>query len=160
MNNSVLNFSLKPSSSWLTKFEIVVFTSLPASQSFPTKSDEIIPTPSIVLRKINLFSKAVEYYDKVLSLVPEHFIAWFNKANDLARLNKDEEAIACYSEAIKLHPTDSSYWTNKGLVLLLQREYAKAVACFDESLRLNPLNKTAKTYRTSAKEKQGENKFV
>jgi len=78
----------------------------------------------------------------------------------LARLNKDEEAIACYSEAIKLHPTDSSYWTNKGLVLLLQREYAKAVACFDESLRLNPLNKTAKTYRTSAKEKQGENKFV
>ena len=102
------------------------------------------------------YAEAVEYYDKVLSLVPEHFIAWFNKANDLARLNKDEEAIACYSEAIKLHPTDSSYWTNKGLVLLLQREYAKAVACFDESLKLDPLNKTAKTYRASAKEKQGE----
>ena len=105
-------------------------------------------------------AKAVEYYDKILSLIPEHFIAWYNKANDLARLNKYEEAIACYSEAIKLHPTDSSYWTNKGLVLLLQREYAKAVACFDESLKLDPLNKTAKTYRASAKEKQGENKFV
>ena len=105
-------------------------------------------------------AKAVEYYDKILSLVPEHFIAWYNKANDLARLNKYEEAIACYSEAIKLHPTDSSYWTNKGLVLLLQREYAKAIACFDESLKLDPLNKTAKTYRASAKEKQGENKFV
>ena len=65
------------------------------------------------------YAKAVEYYDKVLSLVPEHFIAWFNKANDLARLNKDEEAIACYSEAIKMHPTDSSYWTNKGLLILL-----------------------------------------
>ena len=101
-------------------------------------------------------AKAVEYYDKVLSLVPEHFIAWYNKATDLARLNKYEEAIACYSEAIKLHPTDSSYWTNKGLVLLLQREYAEAVACFDVSLRLDPLNKTAKKYRTSAKEKQGE----
>ena len=105
-------------------------------------------------------AKAVEYYDKILSLVPEHFIAWYNKANDLARLNKYEEAIACYSEAIKLHPTDSSYWTNKGLVLLLQREYAKAIVCFDESLKLDPLNKTAKTYRASAKEKQGENKFV
>ena len=101
-------------------------------------------------------AKAVEYYDKILSLVPEHFIAWYNKANDLARLNKNEEAIACYSEAIKLHPTDSSYWTNKGLVLLLQREYTKAVACFDESLKLDPLNKTAKKYRESAKEKQGE----
>jgi len=105
-------------------------------------------------------AKAVEYYDKILSLVPEHFIAWYNKANDLARLNKYEEAIACYSEAIKLHPTDSSYWTNKGLILLLQREYTKAIACFDESLKLDPLNKTAKTYRASAKEKQGENKFV
>ena len=108
------------------------------------------------LGKEKKHAKAVEYYDKVLNLVPEHFIAWFNKANDLARLNKDEEAIACYSEAIKLHPTDSSYWTNKGLVLLLQREYAEAVACFDVSLRLDPLNKTAKKYRTSAKEKQGE----
>ena len=106
------------------------------------------------------YAKAVEFYDKVLNLVPEHFIAWYNKANDLARLNKNEEAIACYSEAIKLQPTDSSYWTNKGLVLLLQREYTKAIACFDESLKLDPLNKTAKTYRASAKEKQGENKFV
>ena len=105
-------------------------------------------------------AKAVEYYDKILSLVPEHFIAWYNKANDLARLNKYEEAITCYSEAIKLQPTDSSYWTNKGLVLLLQREYTKAISCFDESLKLDPLNKTAKTYRVSAKEKQGENKFV
>ncbi len=102
------------------------------------------------------YAKAIEYYGKILSLVPEHFIAWYNKANDLARLNKYEEAITCYSEAIKLHPTDSSYWTNKGLVLLLQREYAKAVACFDESLKLDPLNKTAKKYRESAKEKQGE----
>ena len=106
------------------------------------------------------YAKAVECYDKVLSLVPEHFIAWYNKANDLTWLNKYEEAIACYNEAIKLHPTDSSYWTNKGLVLLLQREYAKAIVCFDESLKLDPLNKTAKTYRESAKEKQGENKFV
>ena len=102
------------------------------------------------------YAKAVEYYDKVINLAPEHFIAWYNKATDLTWLNKYEEAIACYNEAIKLHPTDSSYWTNKGLVLLLQREYAKAVACFDESLRLDPLNKTAKTYRASAKEKQGE----
>ena len=102
------------------------------------------------------YAKAVEYYDKVINLAPEHFIAWYNKATDLTRLNKYEEAVACYSEAIKLHPTDSSYWTNKGLVLLLQREYAKAVACFDESLKLDPLNKTAKKYRESAKEKQGE----
>ena len=106
------------------------------------------------------YAKAVEYYDRVINLSPNHYVAWYNKATDLARLNKYEEAIACYNKAIKLHPTDSSYWTNKGLVLLLQREYAKAVACFDESLRLNPLNKTAKTYRASAKEKQGENKFV
>ena len=102
------------------------------------------------------YAEAVEYYDKVLSLAPEHFIAWYNKATDLTRLNKYEEAVACYSEAIKLHPTDSSYWTNKGLVLLLQREYAKAIVCFDESLKLDPLNKTAKKYRESAKEKQGE----
>ena len=102
------------------------------------------------------YAEAVEYYDKVINLAPNHYIAWYNKATDLARLNKYEEAIACYNVAIKLHPTDSSYWTNKGLVLLLQREYAEAVACFDVSLRLDPLNKTAKKYRTSAKEKQGE----
>ena len=28
------------------------------------------------------YAEAVEYYDKVLSLVPEHFIAWYNKATD------------------------------------------------------------------------------
>ena len=102
------------------------------------------------------YAEAVACYDKVIKLTPNHYIAWYNKATDLARLNKYEEAIACYNVAIKLHPTDSSYWTNKGLVLLLQREYAEAVACFDVSLRLDPLNKTAKKYRTSAKEKQGE----
>ena len=102
------------------------------------------------------YAEAVEYYDKVINLAPNHYIAWFNKATDLARLNKYEEAIACYNVAIKLHPTDSSYWTNKGLVLLLQREYAEAVACFDVSLRLDPLDKTAKKYRASTKEKQGE----
>ena len=102
------------------------------------------------------YAEAVAYYDKVIKLTPNHYIAWYNKATDLARLNKYEEAITCYNVAIKLHPTDSSYWTNKGLVLLLQREYAEAVACFDVSLRLDPLNKTAKKYRTSAKEKQGE----
>ena len=37
-----------------------------------------------------------------------------------------------------------------------EKKYAEAVACFDVSLRLDPLNKTAKKYRTSAKEKQGE----
>ena len=102
------------------------------------------------------YAEAVACYDKVIKLTPNHYIAWYNKATDLARLNKYEEAIACYNVAIKLHPTDSSYWTNKGLVLLLQREYAEAVACFDVSLRLDPLNKTAKKYRASAKEKQGE----
>ena len=102
------------------------------------------------------YAEAVEYYDKVIKLAPNHYVAWYNKATDLARLNKYEEAIACYNVAIKLHPTDSSYWTNKGLVLLLQREYAEAVACFDVSLRLDPLNRTAKKYRASAKEKQGE----
>ena len=102
------------------------------------------------------YAEAVACYDKVIKLTPNHYIAWFNKATDLARLNKYEEAITCYNEAIKLHPTDSSYWTNKGLILLLQREYTKAVTCFDESLKLDPLNKTAKTYRASAKEKQGE----
>ena len=102
------------------------------------------------------YAEAVECYDKVINLAPEHFIAWYNKATDLARLNKYEEAIACYNKAIKLHPTDSSYWTSKGLVLLLQREYAEAVACFEVSVRLNPLDKTAKKYRESAKEKQGE----
>ena len=102
------------------------------------------------------YVEAVAFYDKVINLAPNHYIAWYNKATDLARLNKYEEAIACYNVAIKLHPTDSSYWTNKGLVLLLQREYAEAVACFDVSLRLDPLNKTAKKYRTSAIEKQGE----
>ena len=102
------------------------------------------------------YVEAVACYDKVIKLTPNHYIAWYNKATDLARLNKYEEAIACYNVAIQLHPTDSSYWTNKGLVLLLQREYAEAVACFDVSLRLDPLNKTAKKYRTSTKEKQGE----
>ena len=102
------------------------------------------------------YAEAVACYDKVINLAPNHYIAWYNKATDLARLNKYEEAIVCYNVAIKLHPTDSSYWTNKGLVLLLQREYAEAVACFDVSLRLDPLNKTAKRYRASAKEKQGE----
>ena len=102
------------------------------------------------------YAEAVECYDKVIKLTPNHYIAWYNKATDLARLNKYEEAIACYNKAIKLHPTDSSYWTSKGLVLLLQREYAEAVACFEVSVRLNPLDKTAKKYRESAKEKQGE----
>ena len=102
------------------------------------------------------YAEAVACYDKVIKLVPIHHLAWYNKAGDLARLDKYEEAITCYNVAIKLYPTNGSFWTNKGLVLLLQREYAEAVACFDVSLRLDPLNKTAKKYRTSAKEKQGE----
>jgi hypothetical protein len=51
---------------------------------------------------------------------------------------------------------EANHFFKKAFNFAKEKKYAEAVACFDVSLRLDPLNKTAKKYRVSAKEKQGE----
>ena len=69
---------------------------------------------------------------------------------------KYDEALEAANKALSKTPDHRGAIMCKALVFISKKKYVEAVACFDVSLRLDPLNKTAKKYRTSAKEKQGE----
>ena len=49
------------------------------------------------------FSKAIEYYDRILEIDPNNVSAWYNKGGALYSLEKNE-AIECIDKALEIKP--------------------------------------------------------
>ena len=64
------------------------------------------------------YKKALEYFEKAISIEPKYDKAWYNKGLTLSHLNDDEGAIKCYDIVIKINPENKSAWNNKGLILV------------------------------------------
>jgi hypothetical protein len=62
------------------------------------------------------YSKAIEFYEKITN-DPNYVIAWYNRGNSLAKLNKYAEAVESSDKAIEIDPNNADAWINKGLAL-------------------------------------------
>ena len=86
---------------------------------------------------------AIFYFDKVLSVEPNHVDALANKGNALGKLGKYEVAVTTYDTALKIKPDHVVCLLNKGLSLHYLKRYEEAITCYDKILSQNPNNANA-----------------
>jgi tetratricopeptide (TPR) repeat protein len=90
--------------------------------------------------------EALNCFEKVLKLNPEHFNALNNKGFLLARSNHYENALNCFEKALSIKK-DPEVYHNKGQALMDLERYDEALECFEKALQLDPSFKTSQKSR-------------
>lgn len=98
---------------------------------------------------------AIFYFDKVLSVEPEHVNALVYKGNALGKLGKYNDAITCYDKVLKIHPNHQITLINKGLALHYLKKYEQAVSLYDIILEKDPQNANVLYHKSCSKSLQG-----
>jgi tetratricopeptide (TPR) repeat protein len=90
--------------------------------------------------KNNKNKEALEFFDKILELVPKSNFKdlYVNKGTALARLGKYQKAIDNYNLAIKLNANYEMVYLNKGISLLMLGRNLEAIENFDKVIEFNP----------------------
>jgi acyl carrier protein len=86
------------------------------------------------------FLKAIELYDRAISLNPRLAIAWNNKGYVLNQLEKYEDAILVLERAIQLNPDFVSVYNNYGDAFYGLDKYSEAIDAYDECIKIDPEN--------------------
>ena len=83
--------------------------------------------------------KAIEAYEKSLSLAPGNPDLWTDLGIMYRRAENPQKAIECFEKATSLNPNHEQSRFNKGIVLLYDiGDTEKAIVSFEELLAINP----------------------
>lgn len=94
---------------------------------------------------------AIFYFDRVLSVEPEHLNALIYKGNALGKLGKYEEAISIYDKALTIKPDHVTCLLNKGLAFHYLKKYKEAISCYDMILSQTPEDAGALYHKACSK---------
>ena len=89
-----------------------------------------------------MFTKAIEAYDRAISLNPDSYQAWLGKGQVLIQQNKLESAIVALDRALQLRPTSHLPLQFKGRVYREQNSFSKAIANYNRAIEISPNNPT------------------
>jgi serine/threonine protein kinase len=78
--------------------------------------------------------KALEKFQSVIDISPNHAKAWKGRGDSLTRLGRWREALSAYDEAIRLNPKDGQAWQGKGNTHFNLEEFTAAIAAYDKAL--------------------------
>ncbi len=84
------------------------------------------------------FVEAIECYDKVIALEPDHAPTYNNRGNALKNLGRFHEALANYERAIELQPNRPELIANRANALQELERLEEAIACYDSVIALKP----------------------
>nr|VFK65869.1 MAG: Tetratricopeptide repeat-containing protein [Candidatus Kentron sp. UNK]VFK69626.1 MAG: Tetratricopeptide repeat-containing protein [Candidatus Kentron sp. UNK] len=84
------------------------------------------------------YEKALEQYDRILALSPDHLFALRGRARALLMLGRYRRALRVFDEAIAREPEFANTWANRGIVHDRMGQYEKALADYERALRLDP----------------------
>ena len=98
---------------------------------------------------------AIFYFDKVLSVEPEHMNALVYKGNALGKLGKYDDSIICYDKVLKSNPKHQIALINKGLALHYLKKYDQAISFYDKILEKDPQNASVLYHKSCSKSLQG-----
>lgn len=88
------------------------------------------------------YEKAIELFNQVLKIIPEHKNTLNNKGSALLELERYEEAIQVFDLVLKIYPDDKTALNNKGIALRELGKYEQAIELFNRVLELDPENET------------------
>ena len=71
----------------------------------------------MILASFDRFAEALECFEEVLKLSPEHIHALSNRGNGFCSAKKYLEALGCFEAAIAIDPYFAGAWYNKALVM-------------------------------------------
>ena len=86
------------------------------------------------------FLKAIEFYDRAISLNPRLAIAWNNKGYVLNELERYEEALIVLERAIEINPSFVGSYNNYGDALYGLGKYSEAIDAYNKCIQIDPEN--------------------
>jgi tetratricopeptide (TPR) repeat protein len=78
--------------------------------------------------------EALENFEKILAVEPEHVEALIKKAGALEKLNRIDEAVACYDRAIEADDSTTVAYLHKGGLFNRMARYDEALLCYEKAL--------------------------
>jgi Tfp pilus assembly protein PilF len=103
----------------------------------------------------NEYAEAINAYEKVIELTPDHYEAYNNLGVIYSTLGKDELGIKSINQAVRLAPLISYLHNNLGYALLKQGRSSEAVGAFERALQLDSENLHARNNLESAYKQMG-----
>jgi Flp pilus assembly protein TadD len=88
-------------------------------------------------QKKGQLDKAIENYDKAISLNPNDYLAYNNRGAILGKVGQFDEAIDSYNKAILSNPGDYKAYFNRGLTYDQMGRIYDSIQDFQRALRLN-----------------------
>jgi tetratricopeptide (TPR) repeat protein len=88
------------------------------------------------------FEKAIELYDRALTLKPSAVEALLIKSAMLALIGKYEQAMSINSRVLEIKPDSAEAWHNQGYILEEIGKSEDALAAFEKSLELKSIPET------------------
>ncbi len=85
-----------------------------------------------------LYSKAIQDFDKAISLNPEYAPAYNGRGVVYVHEKLYDEAIQDFSKTISLNPDDALAYNNRGFAYVQIKLYDKALQDFDKAIGLDP----------------------
>jgi len=82
--------------------------------------------------------KALVWYDRALSVDPDHVDAQYGRGASLAALGRHAEAVSCFERAVALRPEFLVAHYGCAASLTALNRHAEAIACYDQVLAREP----------------------
>ncbi|HWF19574.1 MAG TPA: tetratricopeptide repeat protein [Verrucomicrobiae bacterium] len=117
--------------------ESAATTTEPASSADTDKAEaaRLLLAKGQTLLKLDKPQEALDCFDEVLALDPEHADALVKKGAALERLQRLDEAIECYDLAIARDNSLTMAYLYKGGVFNRMERYSEALACYELALK-------------------------
>ena len=86
------------------------------------------------------FPLAIDLFQRVVKLEPQHKWAWNNLGRAYLALNQNEQAIAALKKQIEINPYDQYAYNNLGRAYEAELKYDDAIQQFQKQIEINPLD--------------------
>jgi len=93
---------------------------------------------AIESHKRNNLEIALDLYNKVLKINPNHLDSLNNMGVIFFDIEKYQKAIDCYKKVIQINPNNADVYSNLGTVFYKIKEHQKALIYFDKAFQIDP----------------------
>jgi len=87
---------------------------------------------------LNKPEKALESFNRAISIDPAHPDGYLGRANTLNTLGRYQEALKDYDRVIEIDPDLANAYVNRAIAYSHLKEYEKAIADYEKGLELDP----------------------
>jgi len=93
---------------------------------------------AIESHKRNNLEIALDFYNKVLKINPNHLDSLNNMGVIFFDIEEYQKAIDCYKKVIQINPNNADVYSNLGMVFYKIKEHQKALIYFDKAFQIDP----------------------